>query len=528
MLSPYLKKVDTTNKFVNTITRVAGKDSIIFFIGGTRYAIKDSSGGGGGSGTVTAVTASSPLSSSGGTTPNITMPAATSSLNGYLSAGTYNAFNAKVDGVFASGLLTSSGGQSPTISSSVSAGKLVGRNATTSGAMQEITVGSGLSLSGTTLTATGGSGGSQNLQQVLTVGDTLNGNFYFRTNTTDSVVNLSGSLLTENRTYNFPDNDGTIALVSDLTPPSYQIDLTSANYGMGTYGTYQIKVGTDSTTPYYISFPSASSNTGKRITLVNNDNTSFNNAIIDTTGEASTIPKYQGTNRTIWDIPYGMSYEFLSIDGKWMCTSPTPVYVDTFSSDYDGTGITTYNIPFNGTYKLVNVNGSKQNDYYIVTFPDPKKNNGERITLINADTLYSLKIEGTWLPVSKNSYGGLVIKVAPQSTYEFVSIDSQWVCVSRSSHPTVFNIDLSVDDYRIQSNGVFQINDASTNNLVFPEAVEFDGMTIIVINSDNTNDATIGGTQPQDASGTAVANIGLLNSYTFVSIGGRWFLINVY
>lgn len=49
MLNPYLLKIDTTNKFVNTITRTVGKDSIIFYIGGTRYAIKDSTGGGGGS-----------------------------------------------------------------------------------------------------------------------------------------------------------------------------------------------------------------------------------------------------------------------------------------------------------------------------------------------------------------------------------------------------------------------------------------------------------------------------------------------
>jgi len=46
MLSKYLRKTDTTNKFVNSITRVPGKDSIIFYVGSTRYAIKDSSTGG--------------------------------------------------------------------------------------------------------------------------------------------------------------------------------------------------------------------------------------------------------------------------------------------------------------------------------------------------------------------------------------------------------------------------------------------------------------------------------------------------
>ena len=40
--------IDTANKWVNTITRTAGKDSIIFYVGTTRYAIKDSVGGGAG------------------------------------------------------------------------------------------------------------------------------------------------------------------------------------------------------------------------------------------------------------------------------------------------------------------------------------------------------------------------------------------------------------------------------------------------------------------------------------------------
>lgn len=44
MLTKYLRKTDTTNKFVNNITRTLGKDSIIYFIGSTRYAIKDSVG----------------------------------------------------------------------------------------------------------------------------------------------------------------------------------------------------------------------------------------------------------------------------------------------------------------------------------------------------------------------------------------------------------------------------------------------------------------------------------------------------
>jgi hypothetical protein len=47
MLSKYLRKTDTTNKFVNSITRTEGKDSIIYFVGANRFAIKDSVGGAG-------------------------------------------------------------------------------------------------------------------------------------------------------------------------------------------------------------------------------------------------------------------------------------------------------------------------------------------------------------------------------------------------------------------------------------------------------------------------------------------------
>lgn len=80
MLNSYLRKIDTTNKFVNNITRTPGKDSIIFFIGGNRFAIKDSVGSGGGG-------AFLPLS--GGTlTGNLNGTTAT-----FSSSGSSNTFN---------------------------------------------------------------------------------------------------------------------------------------------------------------------------------------------------------------------------------------------------------------------------------------------------------------------------------------------------------------------------------------------------------------------------------------------------
>lgn len=54
-------------------------------------------GGGGGSGTVTDVTATEPLSSSGGDTPDISISKADNTTDGYLSSTDWNTFNDKQD-----------------------------------------------------------------------------------------------------------------------------------------------------------------------------------------------------------------------------------------------------------------------------------------------------------------------------------------------------------------------------------------------------------------------------------------------
>ena len=72
-------------------------------------------------GTVTSVTGTSPVVSSGGNTPAISMPAATNSVNGYLTSADWTTFNGKqpagtyVTSVSATSPVTSSGGTTPTI-----------------------------------------------------------------------------------------------------------------------------------------------------------------------------------------------------------------------------------------------------------------------------------------------------------------------------------------------------------------------------------------------------------------------------
>ena len=77
---------------------------------------------GSGNGTVTSVSASAPLTSTGGTTPVISMPAASASTSGYLTATDWNTFNNKasssgsVSQVTATAPIVSSGGNSPVLS----------------------------------------------------------------------------------------------------------------------------------------------------------------------------------------------------------------------------------------------------------------------------------------------------------------------------------------------------------------------------------------------------------------------------
>ena len=71
-------------------------------------------------GTVTSVTGTSPVVSSGGNTPAISMPAATSSVNGYLTSADWTTFNNKGSGTVTSvsgttGRITSTGGTTPII-----------------------------------------------------------------------------------------------------------------------------------------------------------------------------------------------------------------------------------------------------------------------------------------------------------------------------------------------------------------------------------------------------------------------------
>ena len=116
-------------------------------------------------GTVTSVTGTSPVVSSGGATPAISMPAATGSVNGYLTSADWTTFNSKqpagtyVTSVAATSPVTSSGGTTPTIAMPAATASVSGYLTSTDwNTFNNKGSGTVTSVSGTTgrITSTGG------------------------------------------------------------------------------------------------------------------------------------------------------------------------------------------------------------------------------------------------------------------------------------------------------------------------------------------------------------------------------------
>ena len=174
---------------------------------------------GAGSGLVVDVTATAPLSSTGGTTPDISITQADGTTDGYLSSTDWNTFNGKGD-VTASG--TPIAGEFAQFTSgtdittaTASAGKLLIGTPDGSTTIQEITLGTNLTMTGSTLNASGGGGGGSGT--VTSVGLTMPSAFNVSTPnpiTTSGTFNVTGAGLAsqyvrgDGSLANFPESTG--------------------------------------------------------------------------------------------------------------------------------------------------------------------------------------------------------------------------------------------------------------------------------------------------------------------------------
>jgi len=184
--------------------------------------------------TLTSLSATSPLNYNN-TTGVFTITQSTTSTNGYLSSTDWNTFNNKgsgsvtsiaTAGLISGGTITTTG----TITTSMNTNKLVGRGTSGVGVMEEITLGTGLSFTGTTLNAS-------SVSPLTTKGDL----YTFSTTNTRLPVGLDTQILIADSTASTGLKWG-----SNTTPPA------SGYYGAFEDNTIQTAAAIN--TPYAMKF----------------------------------------------------------------------------------------------------------------------------------------------------------------------------------------------------------------------------------------------------------------------------------
>jgi hypothetical protein len=244
-------------------------------------------------GTVTSVTGTSPVVSSGGNTPAISMPAATSSVNGYLTSADWTTFNSKqpagtyVTSVAATSPVTSSGGTTPTIAMPAATTSVSGYLTSTDWNTFN-NKGSGTVTSVTGTAPVVSSGGATPAISMAAANTTTNG---YLTSTDWNTFNGKGS--------------GTVTSVAALTLGTTGTDLSST-------------VANGSTTPVItLQVPTASAT--NRGALSSTDWSTFNGKAPAVTYTTNYVPFGQGTTTP------ALSASFTYVTGTGSLTAPQVV-----------------------------------------------------------------------------------------------------------------------------------------------------------------------------------------------------------
>jgi hypothetical protein len=94
-----------------------------------------------------------------------------------------------------------------------------------------------------------------------------------------------------------------------------------------------------------------------------------------------------------------------------------------------------------------------------------------------------------------------------------------------TASPTYPDIDLSSGNYTILGGGIYEIVNASSNELFFPDPTSLTGQTITVINSDASYNITINnnGYQPYEkGTSSQFTEFATGQQYQFVAIKDKW------
>jgi hypothetical protein len=154
---------------------------------------------------------------------------------------------------------------------------------------------------------------------------------------------------------------------------------------------------------------------------------------------------------------------------------------------------------------------------------------GVKITLINAtDEVVYVNIDGSgdrYLEGTAINIGVL----SPRSIVEYVSTGTTWRMMPSMKQITYTGISLGGADYYIYTKGVYQIGVGSGYNLHFPNAGNFEGETITILNvSENTVDLANNGFRPYDVDDSTITELLSFSAYQFICIGSNWRMISRY
>jgi hypothetical protein len=319
------------------------------------------------------------------------------------------------------------------------------------------------------------------------------------------------------------------------------IDLkNNGDYALVGNSYYNIHVGSDTADalyPGFLIFPAPNTYTGQRITIVNNDTGyKFPAYIVQSIYD---VPLLEGTNNLVTCIPYGMTYEFVSMNGYWYATTlkqretranlvvgtigiDTPPYdlnscnaiyqFTRFRDKYDSTIVGTINFP-----PAYYINGSD-------TIPI---NDGQRITIVNDQANYPIAIgENKPYKTAVDGFGagtnyGVIDTIPPQITYEFVSVGGYWRLATPIFIPEYFGASVASVDYQIKTYGIYTFA-SNSNNVLLPDNPKYHrGETIIIYNNS-------GGSLNVKLAGAGFITISTGSTATIMGISDAWVTTSVY
>ncbi len=235
-------------------------------------------------GSVTSVGGIAPIESSGGATPMISISQASNLIPGYLSAADWVTFNNKLSAITGSGLVSVTGGNAVNILMASQA--LAGRFTAGSGAAEQISIGSGLSLDGAgvlTAPAVGVTSAS-----ISNAGGYVQGGNAFGVNASlGTLDNRPLSFIANNTPAMTISQNGNVGIGTSL--PTSKLSILSANAGndfliSDSFGVAKFEVGVTGTL----------GNDYATLKLYNNDNPSF--ASLYTYGGSLNVQGVSGGN----------------------------------------------------------------------------------------------------------------------------------------------------------------------------------------------------------------------------------------